>query len=35
MVVQAKREAERPIQDSRKVLGSAGAMSAVPGGQNP
>ena len=35
MVVQVKRAAQRPKQDSRKAPGSAGAMSAGPGGQNP
>ena len=35
MVVQLEWAAERPIQDSRKGSGSARAMSAAPGGQNP
>ena len=35
MVVQVKRAAECPIQDFRKASGSARAMSAAPGGQNP
>ena len=35
MVVQLKRAAQRPIQDSRKGFGSARPMSAGPGGPNP
>ena len=35
MVLQLKRATQRPIQDSRKGSGSARAMSAAPGGQNP
>ena len=35
MVVQLKQAAQCPIQDSRKASGSARAISAAPGGQNP
>ena len=35
MGVQVKRAAQLPIQDSRKASGSTGAMTAMPGGQNP
>ena len=35
VVVQLKRAAQRPIQDSRKGSGSTRAMAATPGGQNP